>query len=33
MAVLRPPREPGLGFEVSEAKLRKYAVASETFGS
>jgi O-succinylbenzoate synthase len=25
------PREPGLGFEVSESKLRKYAVAAENF--
>jgi o-succinylbenzoate synthase len=30
---LYPPPEPGLGFEVSQAKLEKYAVASETFGS
>jgi O-succinylbenzoate synthase len=30
---LCPPRSPGLGLEVSDAKLRQYAVASETFGS
>ena len=30
---LCPPRSPGLGFEVSDAKLRQYGVASETFGS
>jgi o-succinylbenzoate synthase len=29
---LYPPQAPGLGFEVSQAKLDKYAVASETFG-
>jgi o-succinylbenzoate synthase len=30
---LVPRRTPGLGFEVSEAKLRKYAVATERFRS
>lgn len=30
---LYPPPGAGLGFEVREAKLQKYAVASETFGS
>jgi O-succinylbenzoate synthase len=30
---LCPPKSPGLGFEVSEAKLQQYAVAFETFGS
>jgi o-succinylbenzoate synthase len=30
---LYPPDGPGLGFEVSQAKLRKYAVATEAFRS
>jgi O-succinylbenzoate synthase len=30
---LQPSRSPGLGFAVSETKLRKYCVASERFGS
>jgi O-succinylbenzoate synthase len=30
---MQPSRSPGLGFEVSEARLRRYAVASERFGS
>ena len=30
---LYPPPEPGLGFEVTPAKLEQYAIASETFGS
>ena len=30
---LTPSRSPGLGFEVNDAALRKYQVASEQFGS
>jgi o-succinylbenzoate synthase len=30
---LHPPNSPGLGFDVNPAKLEKYAIASETFGS
>jgi O-succinylbenzoate synthase len=30
---IAPPRRPGLGFDVNEAKLQKYAVAAEHFGS
>jgi o-succinylbenzoate synthase len=30
---LYPPESPGLGFEIDQAKLNKYAIASETFGS
>ena len=30
---MQPSRSPGIGFEVNEATLRKYTVASERFGS
>jgi o-succinylbenzoate synthase len=30
---MQPSHSPGLGFEVSDSKLRKYTIASEQFGS